>query len=69
MIEYCIENRGISMSEKTIKVTYHQLEVKEFPSGTTLKQICKHFQHYYDYDILVAKVDNEIGRASCRERV
>jgi len=48
------------MSEKTIKVTYHQLEVKEFPSGTTLKQICKHFQHYYDYDILVAKVDNDI---------
>lgn len=48
------------MSEKTIKVTYHQLEVKEFPVGTTLKQISKSFQHYYDYDILVAKVDNDI---------
>ncbi len=48
------------MSEKTIKITYHQLEVKEFPVGTTLKQISKSFQHYYDYDILVAKVDNDI---------
>ena len=49
------------MADKTIKVTYHQLEVKEFPVGTTLQQISKSFQHYYDYDILVARVDNDIA--------
>ncbi len=48
------------MSAKTVKVTYHQLEEKEFPVGTTLKQISKCFQQYYDYDILVSKVDNDI---------
>jgi Uridine kinase len=48
------------MSEKTVKVTYNRLEVKEFPIGTTLKQISKSFQHHYGYEILVAKVDNDI---------
>jgi len=47
-------------NEEMIKVTYNRLEVKEFPSGTTLKQISKSFQHHYEYEILVAKVDNEI---------
>lgn len=48
------------MNEKTIKVTYNRLEVKEFPVGTTLKQISKSFQPHYGYEILVAKVDNDI---------
>ncbi len=51
------------MSEKTVTVTYNQynqLEEKEFPVGTTLKQISKSFRQYYDYDILVAKADNDI---------
>lgn len=52
------------MSEKTVEVTYNQLEVKEFPVGTTLKQISKSFRQYYDYDILVAKVDNDITELS-----
>lgn len=48
------------MSEKKVKVTYNKLEVKEFPVGTSLKQISKSFQNYFDYEILVAKVDNDI---------
>ena len=48
------------MSEKKVKVTYNKLEVKEFPIGTSLKQISKSFQNYFDYEILVAKVDNDI---------
>ena len=48
------------MSEKKVKVTYNKLEVKEFPAGTSLKQISKSFQNYFDYEILVAKVDNDI---------
>ncbi len=48
------------MGEKTVQVIYHQLEVKEFPVGTTLKQVSKSFGHNYPYDILVAKVDNDI---------
>lgn len=47
-------------AEKTITVTYNRLEEKEFPVGSSLKQISKSFQHYYDYEILVAKVDNDI---------
>ena len=37
------------MSEKKVKVTYNKLEVKEFPVGTSLKQISKSFQNYFDY--------------------
>jgi len=48
------------MSEKTIKITYNKMEVKEFPMGTTLKQISKSFENYFDYEILIAKVDNDI---------
>ena len=52
------------MSEKNVKVTYNKLDVKEFPIGTTLKQISKNFINNYDYDILVAKVDNDISELS-----
>ena len=52
------------MSEKTVKITYNKLEVQEFPMGTTLKQISKSFQPYFDYEILVAKVDNDITELS-----
>lgn len=48
------------MENKMIKVTYNNLEVKEFKEGTTLKEISDSFRHYYNYDILVAKVDNEL---------
>jgi len=50
--------------EKMITVTYNRMDVKEFPVGTTLKQIARSYQHYYDYEILVAKVDNDITELS-----
>ena len=43
-----------------IKVTYNNVEVKEFPEGTTLREISKEYKDNYTYDILVAKVDNDI---------
>ncbi len=46
--------------DKMIKVTYHGNETIEFKSGTTYKEISEHFQNRYNYDILLAKVDNDI---------
>lgn len=43
-----------------IKVNYKDLEEKEFPAGTTLKEISESFSHYYNYPILVGKVDNDM---------
>ena len=48
------------MIDKTVKVTFNELDIKEFPVGTSLKTISDSFKHYYNYDILVAKVDNDI---------
>lgn len=48
------------MNDKMIKVTYNNLEVKEFKEGTTLREISESFKQNYAYDILVAKVDNDI---------
>lgn len=45
--------------DNNIKVTF-RLETKEFPEGTTFKTISESFKHYFNYDILVAKVDNDI---------
>lgn len=42
-----------------IKVTF-RLETKEFPEGTTFKDISESFKHHFTYDILAAKVDNDI---------
>ena len=49
---------------KMIKVTYRDLEVKEFASGTTLYEISKSFQKNYNFPILIAKVDNELMELS-----
>ena len=46
--------------EKIVKVNYRGIEEKEFPQGTSLKEISKHFQSYYKYPILIAKVKNDI---------
>ena len=43
-----------------IKVSFRDMEVKEYSKGTTLYEISKDFQKYYNYPIMVAKVDNEI---------
>jgi len=45
---------------KKFKVTFRGNEVVEFDEGTTYKTISEHFKHYYNYDILVAKVDNNL---------
>ncbi len=45
---------------KKIKVTFQGNEIIEYEEGTTYKEISEHFAHYYNYDILAAKVDNDI---------
>lgn len=45
---------------KKFKVTFRGTDVVEFEEGTTYKEIADHFKHNYNYDILVAKVDNNI---------
>lgn len=45
---------------RTIKVDYKSLETKEFPTGTTLKVISEYFSKYYNYPILIGKVDNNM---------
>lgn len=45
---------------RTIKINYRDIETKEFLTGTTLKDISKFFSSYYNYPILVGKVDNNI---------
>lgn len=47
-----------------IKVNFRDLETREYPKGTTYYNIAKDFQKYYNFPILVAKVDNEITRLS-----
>lgn len=45
---------------RIIKVNYKNLETKEFEAGITLKEISNSFKHYFNYPILVGKVDNNI---------
>ncbi|MBQ9072748.1 MAG: nucleoside kinase [Bacilli bacterium] len=45
---------------KKIKVTFRGSEVFEFDEGTTYKDIADNFKSYFNYDILAAKVDNNI---------
>lgn len=45
---------------KKFKVTFRGNETLEYEEGTTFKTISEHFKHYFNYDILAAKVDNNI---------
>lgn len=45
---------------RTIKVNYKNLETKEFLTGTSLKKISESFSKYYNYPILIGKVDNNM---------
>lgn len=45
---------------RTIKVNYKNLETKEFLTGTCLKTISESFSKYYNYPILIGKVDNNM---------
>lgn len=47
--------------EKLIKVTFRDKETKEFPINTTLYEISRSFQKYYNYPILAAKIDNDVS--------
>lgn len=65
MTKYCLSDkiymnriRGIPMS--LLKVNYKELEMKEYEPNTSLLEISKDFRKYYNYPILIAKVDNHI---------
>ncbi len=45
---------------KNIKVNFRDLVTMEFPVDTTLKEISKNFQNYFEFPILAAKIDNDI---------
>lgn len=46
--------------EKTIKINFRDIEEKEFQVGAKLKEISEAFSHYYNFPILIGKVDNDI---------
>ena len=50
--------------ERMVKVNYKDLEVKEFISGVSLYEVSKSFQRYYNFPILIAKVNNELSELS-----
>lgn len=50
--------------KKMIQLNYKNKEVKEYEAETTLLTIVQDFQKYYNYDIVAAKVDNEIMELS-----
>lgn len=45
---------------RKITISYGDLETKEFEAGTTLFEISNSFKRYFNYPILVGKVDNHI---------
>ena len=45
---------------KKIKVNFRDLETLEFDAGTKLKDIADSFSHYFNYPILIGKVDNDM---------
>jgi len=50
--------------DKTVIINFRNIVSKTFPIGTTLWEISKHFQKYFNYPILVARVDNEMADLS-----
>lgn len=49
---------------KLIKVNFKGLETREFLQGTTLQEISDSFKKYYNYPILVGRVNNHITELS-----
>ena len=45
---------------KKFKVNFRNIKTIEFDEGTTYKEISEYFKEYFNYDILAAKVDNNI---------
>ncbi len=46
--------------DKTVTVIFRNIVSKSFPVGTTLLEISKSFQKYFNYPILIARVDNDM---------
>jgi len=49
---------------RLIKVNFRGIETKEFFQGTTLNEISDSFKKYFNYPILVGKVNNHISELS-----
>lgn len=49
---------------RLIKVNFRGIETKEFLQGTTLNEISDSFKKYFNYPILVGKVNNHISELS-----
>ncbi len=45
---------------KKIRINFRDIEAKEFDSGTTLKEISREFEHYFNYPILIGLVENDL---------
>lgn len=45
---------------KKIKVNFRNIEVKEFDAGVKLKEVADSFAHYFNFPILIGKVDNDL---------
>ena len=50
--------------DRTVKVNFRNIVMKEFETETLLLEISRSFKKYYNYPILVAKVDNDIANLS-----
>lgn len=46
--------------DRMVRVSFHNKVLKEFPAGSTFKEISAYFQQYFNYPILITKVDNEL---------
>lgn len=47
--------------EKMVKINFRDIITKEYPIGTTLKEISRDFKKYFNYPIMVAKMDNNLS--------
>lgn len=47
--------------DRMIKVTFQDRIVKEFPANITLAEVSHTFKNYFNYPILIAKVDNNLS--------
>ncbi len=46
---------------KRIKINFRDLETLEFDSGVTLLEVSEYFKKYFNYPILIGKVDNDLA--------
>ena len=45
---------------KKLKVNFRDIKTVEFEEGTQFKEIAEYFREFFNYDILAAKIDNNI---------